>query len=253
MTALPEAMRVLTAPPRPARSRWRCRRTCRPRRTTIPRSCSASASGASPRHRPDAGRLREAAALIRARQAAADRGRRRRDLQRGDRRAARASWTRPASRSARRWPARAACPTTIRSALGAIGVTGHVGGQPDRARRRPGDRRSARATATSRPPRRPPSRTRRCASSTSTSPSSTPPSTALPLVGDAQATIEEWLPLLDGYDRGRRLARVLPSCTTRWEAEVERIYARSDGAAAEPGRADRRASTRSRDRDDVMV
>ena len=46
------------ARPRPARSRWRCRRTCRPKRSTTPRSCSRSASGTSRASPPTARRWR---------------------------------------------------------------------------------------------------------------------------------------------------------------------------------------------------
>ena len=67
-----------------------------------------------PRPLPDDAALARAAALIRARRATADRRRRRCHLLRGDRRAARASASGRASRSARRRPARAPCPTTIR-------------------------------------------------------------------------------------------------------------------------------------------
>ena len=49
--------------------------------------------------------------------------------------------SRPASRSARRRRARARCPTTIRSRLGAVGVTGTGGANLVAARRRPRDRR----------------------------------------------------------------------------------------------------------------
>ena len=45
ITALPEVMRVLTSPPIAAPSRWPCRRTCRPRRTTTRRNSSANACG----------------------------------------------------------------------------------------------------------------------------------------------------------------------------------------------------------------
>ena len=39
------AMRVLTDPARPVRSRWPCRRMCRPRAMTGPRSCSPNGCG----------------------------------------------------------------------------------------------------------------------------------------------------------------------------------------------------------------
>ena len=52
---------------RPARSRSRCRRTCRPRRTTGRRSCSPSGSGTSRRPAPEPAALARAVEVIRAR------------------------------------------------------------------------------------------------------------------------------------------------------------------------------------------
>ena len=47
LTALPEAMRVLTSPAETGAVTLACRRTCRPRRSTTRRRCSASGSGRS--------------------------------------------------------------------------------------------------------------------------------------------------------------------------------------------------------------
>ena len=125
ITALPEAMRVLTSPAETGAVTL-----------ALPQDVQAEAFDYpaalfEPRVwtiRAAARRSRRACttrrALIRAQRATADRRRRRRDLQRGDRRAARASSTRPASRSARRRRARARCRSDHPLALGAIGATG---------------------------------------------------------------------------------------------------------------------------------
>ena len=47
---------------------------------------------------------------------------------------------------------------------------------------------------------------------------------ALPLVGDARVTLEELLPLLDGYQTGADYQTKANQLHTQWEAEVERIY-----------------------------
>ena len=64
-SSLLAAMRVLTDPARPARSRSACRRTCRPKRTTGPTSCSPSASGMSAVPRSRSPRSRAPSRLIR--------------------------------------------------------------------------------------------------------------------------------------------------------------------------------------------
>ena len=110
--------------PRPARSRSRCRRTCRPRRSTGPRSCSSTRVWHVRRPLPEPDVLAQAAALLRGAAQPADRLRRRHDLRRGDRARCARSPRRPASRSPRRRPARARSPTTTRSSVGAIGATG---------------------------------------------------------------------------------------------------------------------------------
>ena len=139
----PRSRRCACSPtrPRPARSRSRCPRTCRPRRSTCPTAFleprvvdglppAAGARGARARRRAGARRA-----------APADRRRRRRDLQRGDRRAARVRRRDRHPGRARRRPAAARCAPTTRSSLGAVGATGTRGGQPARARGRPRDRR----------------------------------------------------------------------------------------------------------------
>ncbi len=47
---------------------------------------------------------------------------------------------------------------------------------------------------------------------------------ALPLVGDARATLEELLPLLNGYQTDADYQTKANQLHTQWEAEVERIY-----------------------------
>ena len=49
---------------------------------------------------------------------------------------------------------------------------------------------------------------------------------ALPLVGDARATLEEWLPLMQGWQTAAELpASVSPARRRRGSAEVDRIHA----------------------------
>ena len=229
LTALPEAMRVLTSPAETGAVTL-----------ALPQDVQAEAlrlSGGAVRaarvdHRTAARGSRrccsEAARLIRAQPAAADRRRRRRDLQRGDRGARGASSTRPASPSARRRPARARCPIHPLS-LGGVGATGTPRRQPARARRRPGDRRRLAAAATSPPRRRPRFSTPACGSSRSTSPSSTRSSTAaLPLVGDARAALEELAAAASPAIASARTTReAVAASQTAWSAEVDRVYAAS--------------------------
>ena len=47
---------------------------------------------------------------------------------------------------------------------------------------------------------------------------------ALPLIGDARATLEELLPLLNGYQTDADYQAKANQLHTQWEAEVERIY-----------------------------
>ena len=64
-SALLAAMRVLTDPAEDRRGRpWPCRRTCRPRHTTGPRSCSPSGSGTWPGRCPEPAALHRAAAVL---------------------------------------------------------------------------------------------------------------------------------------------------------------------------------------------
>ena len=48
---------------------------------------------------------------------------------------------------------------------------------------------------------------------------------ALPLVGDAKATLEEWLPMLDGWRTGEAYQRRVLEEKASWEREVDRIHA----------------------------
>jgi len=70
LSSLPEAMRVLTSPAETGPSRWRCRRTSRPKRSTIPLPSSLSESG---RCRGPAAITRSCNALPRSFAAAIDR------------------------------------------------------------------------------------------------------------------------------------------------------------------------------------
>ena len=60
---------------------------------------------------------------------------------------------------------------------------------------------------------------------------------ALPLVGDARATLDEWLPLMAGLaDVGRRTSeRVAAREGRRGSAEVDRVYAATGAPVHEPG------------------
>ena len=66
ITALPEAMRVLTSPAETGAVTLALPQDVQARRTTSRRLCSSGASGASPRNRPDLAALAQAAAWIRA-------------------------------------------------------------------------------------------------------------------------------------------------------------------------------------------
>ena len=48
---------------------------------------------------------------------------------------------------------------------------------------------------------------------------------ALPLVGDAKATLEEWLPMLDGWRTGEVYQQRVLDEKAAWEREVDRIHA----------------------------
>ena len=48
---------------------------------------------------------------------------------------------------------------------------------------------------------------------------------ALPLVGDARATLEEWLPMLDGWRTDGGISRRVLAEKAAWEREVDRIHA----------------------------
>ena len=52
---------------------------------------------------------------------------------------------------------------------------------------------------------------------------------ALPLVGDAKATLEEWLPLMAGWRTTAAYRERVASEKARWEQEVDRIYRGSGG------------------------
>ena len=215
---------------------------CRPKRSTIRRRSSSKRVWRIPRNRPDRAALEQAAQLDSRQPASADRRRRRRDLQRGDRDACAASSTQTGIPVGETMAGKGSLRFDHPLNLGAIGATGTFAANRARARGRPGASASARATATSPPRRRPRSRIRPCASSTSTSPDSTPPNMrALPLVGDARATLDELLSCSRDYQRRRRpIAHAREQLHDAWEAEVERIYGVRLRAAAEPGRIDRR-------------
>ena len=52
---------------------------------------------------------------------------------------------------------------------------------------------------------------------------------ALPLVGDARATLDEWLPLMAGWQTSTAYRERISAEKARWEEEVDRIY-RGNGA-----------------------
>ena len=128
---------------RPGRDRRghavRCRRTCRPRRSSGRRSCSRERVWRVRRPLPEPDVLARAAELIRRRAAAADRRRRRHDLRRGDRRAAR---VRRGDRDRRRRDAGRQGLAALRPPAGARRDRRHR--HDRRQRRRPRGRRDAR-------------------------------------------------------------------------------------------------------------
>ncbi len=160
---------------RPARSRSRCRRTCRPRRTTGRSSCSPSASGTWPRPPAEPSRVAGGGGCHPLRPAPAGRRRGRRHYSGAEDALARLPRP-PASRSARPRPARARCCTATRSCSARSARPGPP--PPTRSPATPtSSSASAPAGATSPPRRAPPSRPPESASSTSTSQGSTPAST----------------------------------------------------------------------------
>ena len=114
LTALPEAMRVLTSPAETGAVTLALPQDVQTEAFDYPEAFFGKRVWRIPRNRPDRAALRAGGGLDSRQPAPADRGRRRRDLQRGDRERCAASSSAPASRSARRWPARAACATTTR-------------------------------------------------------------------------------------------------------------------------------------------
>ena len=60
---------------------------------------------------------------------------------------------------------------------------------------------------------------------------------ALPLVGDAKATLEEWLPLMEGWRTSARYQERVSREKAEWEQEVDRIYAGNDGPVISQGAA----------------
>ena len=60
---------------------------------------------------------------------------------------------------------------------------------------------------------------------------------ALPLVGDAKATLEEWLPLMEGWRTSAGYQERVSREKAEWEQEVDRIYAGSDGPIISQGAA----------------
>ena len=102
----------------------------------------------------------------------------------------------------------------------------HAGRQPRSPTTPTWSSASAPATAISRPPPRPPSRTRTCASSTSTWPSSTPASTtACRWWATPASRWKNWASCLAGYRVDARLPCRGAAPARRVGAEVERIYA----------------------------
>ena len=167
LTALPEAMRVLTSPAETGAVTLACRRTCRPRRTTIRRRSSTSGSGACRAIGRTVSALRRGGAADPRQRSAADRRRRRRDLQRGDRSAAPIRGAHRHSGCRDDGRAREVCRSTTRSASApsARRARWPRTGSPARPI---SSSASARATPISRPPPRPHFSTQMSASSTST-------------------------------------------------------------------------------------
>ena len=173
---------------------------------------------------PEAEMIERAAALVREAEPADDRQRRGNDLLGGDGSLEASSPNGPGSRSPRRRPARARCPTIIRSRSGpwAPQAPSPPTARPARLTSSSG---SAPAGATSPHPPRPPSRTRTFDLSTSTSPTSMPTNTQ----------VSPWLetpapPLKPSTGRWRitRSRELTGSRAQRenaeWDSEVERLY-----------------------------
>ena len=216
---------------RPARSRSASPRTCRPRPTTGPSSCSSGGSGTSPGRCPRRAVLEQAAATIRAPAAARRRRRRRALLRRTD--ALAAFCARPASRSGRPRPARARSSSTTRSASGRSGPPARR--RPTRSPRRPTwSSGSAPATPTSPPRAGRRSRTRTSSSSTSTSPGSTPSSSpGSSVVADARETLEALTALLAGHPVDQAYVDRYAALDAEWERTVTPLFAEPrDGARA---------------------
>ncbi len=139
--------------------RSRCPRTSRPRRTTIRRSSSRSASGASRAPLPDAGGAAARGQPHPGRPAAHDRGRRRRDLLRGDRGPRAPSPTDTGIPVGETQAGKGSMPYDHPCALGAVGAD-RAPSPPTASPARPtSSSASAPAGAISPPPPRPPSRT----------------------------------------------------------------------------------------------
>jgi len=58
---------------------------------------------------------------------------------------------------------------------------------------------------------------------------------ALPLVGDAKATLEEWLPLMQGWQTSSAYRERLAAEKAAWETEVDRIYAGNNSSVLSQG------------------
>ncbi len=114
LMALPEALRVLTSPAETGAVTLALPQDVQTEAYDYPVAFFRKRVWHIARNRPDRDRAGGGRRADPGQQEADDRGRRRRDLCRSDRGAARSSWTPPASRSARRWPARAACAGTTR-------------------------------------------------------------------------------------------------------------------------------------------
>ena len=114
ITSLPEALRVLTSPAETGAVTLCLPQDVQTEAYDYPEELFRKRVWVIPRQRPDAARLREAAALLRQARTPMIIAGGGVDLQRGDRRRWRASPRRPASRWSRPWPARGRCRSIIR-------------------------------------------------------------------------------------------------------------------------------------------
>ena len=158
---------------------------------------------------------------------AGDHRRRRRHLQRGDRGAGARSRPPPAFPSSRRWPGRERLRFDHPQALGAVGVTGAAGA--NRIAREAdlvivvGSRLSDFTTASKTAFRHPGVRF----VNVNITAFDAGKHHGLALVGDARATLDEWLPLMQGWQTSAGYQARVAREKIDWEAEVDRVYAAS--------------------------